>query len=286
MNIDIISDIHLEVDVDIANDKIDKLINILSLNKKSNIICLLGDIGIPDDHSYEIFLKKILELYEYVLLVTGNHEYYTLNKKTPEQVEEHINIICKKLNIASSINNSMNRIYFLQKDIIEIGDYVFAGCTLWSHIEEKYFNKVINYSNNYSMIWIDYNWLGLFKSKRQITPDDTNRWHEDHLNWFKTQVIDKYKNSGKKIIMLTHYPPLDIDMVVGSKGQHDFSRCLYGTDLSILFDSCIAGWLYGHTHVGLSYPYRKNLRLQSNPIDYNFNMNIKNILKFMHVTLT
>ena len=42
----------------------------------SPILALLGDIGYPHKDHYWNFIDKVLDQFQYLILITGNHEYY------------------------------------------------------------------------------------------------------------------------------------------------------------------------------------------------------------------
>ena len=41
------------------------------------VVALLGDIGIPSMPSYEEFILEMSDMFKQVLVVSGNHEYYS-----------------------------------------------------------------------------------------------------------------------------------------------------------------------------------------------------------------
>ena len=73
MIIQIVSDLHLEY---LEEYDLDSLIE----KKNANILVLVGDIGSLYRYPQLIgFLDKVCRIYEYVLYVPGNHEYYKMN---------------------------------------------------------------------------------------------------------------------------------------------------------------------------------------------------------------
>lgn len=74
MIIQIASDLHLNHQ---ESDKVEEYIV-----PKGDVLVLAGDIG--NLHRYDqlfTFLQKVSELFQYVLYVPGNHEYYRVNNR-------------------------------------------------------------------------------------------------------------------------------------------------------------------------------------------------------------
>lgn len=285
MKIDILSDIHLEMSEDLADSKIDHIVKLIKKYQRSNILCLNGNIGVPEQLSYKVFLTEVMNLYEYVLLIAGSHEYYSNQKITYNNKENYIRLICQKLNVTYSIKRSKHRIYFLQKEMIEINGYIFAGCTLNSYIDPQYHYQVTQHISDYSMIWKGDHWLNLFKNVTQITPDDRNEWYYDHVKWINEEIICKLSDDSRKVIMLTHFPPLDLMAMIGFKAQNPAFRQASGSNLCELLKSPIITWIYGHTQIPFKYQYHNEIWLQSNSIGYDLSNLEDRLINYMTLTL-
>lgn len=108
MDIDLISDIHLEF-------------SSWNLDQTGDILVIAGDLGIANSDMYKKFLVDVGGKYKHVILVSGNHEYYGT---TIENGEKQIrNNIC-----------DLSNVHYLQCDSIIIDDIEFLGCTLWSEL--------------------------------------------------------------------------------------------------------------------------------------------------------
>ena len=123
ISIQIISDIHLEFDGKHGTYK--KMPKLENKDDKASILALLGDIGYPSMEIYEKFIQDIREKYKYILIITGNHEYYD-EKKEMYQINQCID----------KIVNKYENVYFLNKKAIEFEDLSpnirFIGTTLWT----------------------------------------------------------------------------------------------------------------------------------------------------------
>jgi predicted MPP superfamily phosphohydrolase len=250
MKFDIVSDIHSEFYK--KNFQIIPLILKIKKIKKSKIICLLGDIGYPRQPLYKYFLQEMQKIYEYVLVISGNHELYC-GQVVHSKIHDRIDQICNELN-----QNQSHKVYYLNKNSVEIDDYVFLGCTLWASVNDEI--KLLR--NDYRRIRKYGYCVNGDIRKVKICPFDTNRWHDEHLKWLTAQ-LDTYKEQKKQVIVLTHHSPIyDPDFSEGKSGEVG-----YYTDLKHLMKEPIVCWCYGHTHQAYKKIWNKVL-LQNNPADY------------------
>lgn len=256
--IDIISDIHLEfLDKLDFNDLIKKIKKI----KKSSTIALLGDIGKPYEDSYKQFLYNILCLYKNVLLIAGNHEFYN-DHYSVDHIHSKINDICQSLN---EQNEQGHVIYYLNRNIVEIDDYVYIGCTLWSHI--KNISATGRWMNDYKLIKQEIKDKQGNLKKISIKPQNTNEWHQIDVNYLIEQM-EYFSKSGKKMVILTHHAPITDKMIHPPEYRGSLYSEAFCTDLSKLFEYKPIAWFYGHTHQ--SYKSIQNqTQIVSNPMCYN-----------------
>ncbi len=206
MKIQYISDIHLEF----YEDHIfPKLIPI------APILCLAGDIGYPEKANYQNFLEYCSSKYKHIFIITGNHEYYT------KTAYDDINI--KIENIVKKYDN----ITFLNRKVKKIENYVFIGCTLWSHIPNSICNYELKVYNDLKKI---------HGMRREIY----NFLHtQDKI--FLEETLNKYEN----IICLTHHLPSP--KLIHSKYKN-LPYYMYASDLEYLIKDNIKLWICGHSH--------------------------------------
>lgn len=123
--IQIVSDLHLEFsgvyDKMESQDRFPKPI--------APILCLLGDIGYPHGEKGEVYWKfvdKMVDRFKYVIIITGNHEYYqnefrSVNKLIAETIENN--------------DKYKNKLFFLNNQVLELNDILpnirILGTTLW-----------------------------------------------------------------------------------------------------------------------------------------------------------
>jgi predicted phosphohydrolase len=194
-----ISDIHLEYSVGFPKIPV-----------KGETLALLGDIGNPFRDNYREFLKYASSNWDSVFLLTGNHEYWNLQKDKYNR-----NDVDNKIR---DIITQFPNITFLNNNKYEFSNYTILGTTLWSCI-----NKV--------------------SSKKM--GDDTISCHNNSVKWLESQI----DASDKKIIVLSHHLPsykLIIDKY--RKNRYVPYHDRFASHLDYLMRDPIKVWLCGHSH--------------------------------------
>lgn len=208
MKFNIISDLHLEL-----NDKIPEII------PTADNLILAGDIGKPEDKSYTDFLAKMSILYKMVFVIKGNHECYG---KTVVQTDKLI----------SEIIDVYPNIYYLNQSFVQIDDLLIIGTTLWSDIDRMEASTISMFISDFTEI--------------KSWSVDASIWQHNRDLVFISNMIEKSKKEGSKLIIITHHAP-----VLGSvsdKFIDDDLNSSFQTDLSGLITDPIKLWVYGHTH--------------------------------------
>lgn len=214
MKIQILSDLHFEH----LNLHVDKINWSLHFPVNCDIICLVGDIGNPFSDLYWSFINYVKKHSKYVLIITGNHEYWG---RTITEVDNYLEEKCK------------DNVIFLQRKSFIYKDYIFLGCTLWSNIPTEYHYE---FKKNYPD----------FKNIKKHTPKIMCELHEKDKKWLETSIEE---NKNKNIIALTHYTPMfnipHLDIF-----KNNISQFMFSSDLRKIFSS-INIWCYGHTHADI-----------------------------------
>jgi Icc-related predicted phosphoesterase len=208
MKLQIASDLHIEY-FDNFNENINNLII-----PQGDILILAGDIGsLYNIKQLESFFYYYCNKFTYILYVFGNCEFYKLNGYEPVDMD----ILKNKFKY---IEKMFPNLFVLDRSSIQIGNYLFTGCTLWSDLKK---NLPKNYKiHNFSSYKYKYN-------------------HKKDLDF----IIKKSKyaiQKNLKHIIITHHLPILIDT---KKEKTD----LFMTDLSWIFDKFkINTWICGHVH--------------------------------------
>lgn len=225
------SDLHLELR---SEEEVSEIIdNIKNLN--CDVIILAGDIGNPYHASYEQFLTACSKKVKYVILITGNHEYYNNNI---DETDDHIRELIKQ----------WTNVFFLQRETMAIGDCLFLGCTLWSKADKRFFYKI----NDFTQI------NGLNIDKYVDLFDTNEQWLVDEITSTNNRL--KYNN----IIVITHHLPSY--QLINEIYRTNFLNSYFASDLNYLL-SRVNYWMCGHTHKSFK-GIVKNCYCVINPLGY------------------
>lgn len=258
MHIQLVSDLHIEFwkDLDVLKH----------IKPVAPILILLGDICCAStDYDFTLYKNAVSQLtlhYDHIIIITGNHEYYTNNAREPlktiSQTDMQIKAFCK----------TNKKLHFLQNKSFKLktpsGTYLFIGSTLWSNIPRSAHNNILNIMSDYSQIYTQSeikNKIGYHnKQIRLIKPADICSLHKKNVSYIEKKVRYAHSN-GYKCIVLTHHKPY-------LKNTHNINSYdpAYETDLKYIFPHVLL-WAYGHTHIADN---RKILgaKLYSNPHGY------------------
>lgn len=223
MKIQLLSDIHLEFDLN----------NFPELTEDLDLLILAGDIGLPYLDRYKAFLQICSDHTKDVILITGNHEYYYSKgyKKIDPMIKDYLK------------TNGLNNIHFLQREWVDIpieNSYVrVLGCTLWTHIPDKYARKVKEYMSDYYKIKTKIEKNGSWK-KTTINHQQVNLWHQYSKEWLQEEVA----KSPYPMIIVSHHTPL-----LHIKDEEDFlSYGYHSNQKEILQNPRVKLWCHGHSH--------------------------------------
>lgn len=93
----------------------------------ASVLALLGDIGAPATPGYRSLIAWAAGMYDHVLVVAGNHEYYqerNQKRRTMAQLNAKMQEVCAEIPNA----------YFLEHGVVEIEGVTFLGAALWSEV--------------------------------------------------------------------------------------------------------------------------------------------------------
>lgn len=239
---DIISDLHLEHR---NADQYPKL------TPTAPILILAGDIGWPEH--LRAFFSSICSLYDYIIYVPGNHEYYDKNSHKTEIDTKIVGIV-----------NEYENIVFLNNECIELCGMRFVGSTLWSHpatsIGLNDF-KHIQIKNSYGI-------------KHPIDLDIFWEWNKQALDYLRNNV---HEND----VVITHFMPQTHEALAASGfkskyPKNDTATHYYGNEgLNDVFAKA-ALWVSGHTHESFDVEFHST-RWVCEPLGYPQENEKKNV---------
>ena len=194
-----------------------------------DFLILAGDLGKPFTDIYQKLIKLSSKSAKHVILISGNHEYYSSNKD--------YNKINNKIQETADLYEN---VHFLNNKSIELFGFRIIGTTFWSHVPKQHHYKIASTMNDYNHIKIkDGNKINPDKTRlRKICIDQTQLWHNTAYNFLKTELE---KQDQLPTIIATHHAPL-------LKYIQDPLDHAYYTDIGDLDLSSTVLWAYGHTH--------------------------------------
>ena len=235
MKIQILSDLHL---IENGFSREGRWPSMIS--PAADVLVVAGDISPAMTDTYLNFINFCAEVFDYVIVVLGNHEFYCSNIKTIKTY------IAKTLMLYKNV-------HLLDQGKVKIGHCTFIGATLWSHIPYEATKTI---SDKLKHGW-------------RILDFDSNKMNTLHLQdkrWL-SEEIDKFNRSGKeKLIVVTHFAP-SFHQTSDPKFEGKESNNAYASDCDCLI-SKVDYWIYGHTHYPQDQIYQ-GCRMISNPKGYN-----------------
>lgn len=230
-----ISDVHSEF----YKSDPDKLIEVLKQYSPPGVkYCVLaGDIGsVAEMDTYRKVLKYYANLYTYVILIPGNHEFYGSNYN----FQHVINTLEKECELLG--------IHFLHRKSVVLDGVCFIGTTLWSIIDEKA-AKGMNDFQHVFRHQVDY--ISAFV---------------DDYRYIKNE-LEKQTDTKEPTVIVTHHLPTS--KLIHPRFQYSPVNSAFYTNIldTSLNLRNVQYWLTGHSHESSISTYG-NMKLVLNPLGY------------------
>lgn len=238
MKISIVSDIHTECFFDEGVFK-----KLEERSKEIDALIVAGDLS--NGKHLGPSLKRLVDNFENVVYVTGNHEYW---HTTIEKLEE---TIC---NFASKHTN----LHYLNNSSATIKGQRFLGTTLWFPDTLKARLNKTGYTEDF------------FGRKKYTWSDFENIKGFDNWIWGKFEEQSNFikDNVKKEDIVVTHYLPFPES--IHQKYLNDSCNCFFLSDLTDKLrkiKSLPKLFIHGHTHESFDYMIEDS-RIICNPVGY------------------
>ena len=227
------------------------------ITPSADVLILAGDIGnLYKYNQLERFLQDVSNMFQYVLYIPGNHEYYRVNG-LPEVSMNELNERLLEL------ENGIVNLYILNRKSVVIDDVCIAGCTLWT-------DPLVETIPHYIVRIKNMNKVHIYKNA-----------HQKDLR-FVDRTIKYCMVEKQKLLMVTHHCPTY--MVTKGKKDNDPYVSLYATDLeSRLRGDHVHTWVCGHVHKNFDFISTQGTRVvgnqrgkpRDNLTDYRSNMVIE-----------
>jgi predicted phosphohydrolase len=186
-----------------------------------------------------ILFKSCTEIFQNVIFVPGNNEYYARDgfapKTFPELVKD-LRELCKATGVI-----------FLDNSYIETDEFIIFGSSWWSYIPDLLTMKIYT------------------SPDVLLTPKEFNDMHT-HARMCLSSVIEK--KSEKKLMVVTHYCPTKLGTMNSHHRNSEFTSLVpyyFSSSEKFIRDNRVNVWIFGHTHVFRDFYFDKtNTRIISN----------------------
>ena len=204
-------------------------------------LILAGDVWVGTHFimdGSDSWIGNLAQWFKRVIVVLGNHDYWPTNKYLS------IKDGAKRCNDMLFDMGIMN-VKVLDCDVIDDGDVLFVGCTLWTDMNKHEPLAMYNMPQ-----YMAYDGKIAFETgpNGAWSRFTSERWCQTHMKHRDYLKIIFDQNKDKKIVVITHHLPLTFLGDPAFNGHH--ANCYYGSDLSdlILDNPHVKMWFYGHTH--------------------------------------
>jgi Icc-related predicted phosphoesterase len=222
MKFALVSDIHLEFG-DYAVPEVD-----------ANVLINCGDLATANSKAGIEWLRKAGEVYEKVLFVPGNHEFY--GGEYHEELERLKTFIGR-----------MNRVELMHNAMTFIGNVRIIGTTLWTNGEKRVL------SDFYVIRW----------GNELFSVDKARELHRQQVKFLRNMLAAKH--TGPTVVM-THHAP--IPECVHPRFIGSDINCMFHANLNkLIAEHKIDFWLHGHMHDFRDLEY-EGTRILCNPRGY------------------
>jgi len=258
LTVQLISDIHPEYTHNYKPNILDYV------DPVTDVLILAGDCGnLHKPAQLENLLISACTAFKYVLYTPGNHEYYRVHSSNgiPMEILTHrlrniVDNINARLIDPSTGESAGTRLWLLQKDMVQIGTILFAGCTLWSQptFQEDLPNFIVRITAEKTAA-----------GPRAITKEEYIQMHQSHVEflWEAKQYFES-NNTANKLVIITHHPPCR-DMFQENELSDQYAS-LYYTDLPREIFENVNVWVSGHIHKTYRITTPENCLLASNQL--------------------
>lgn len=181
--------------------------------------------------------------------INGNHEFY-------QQDYNLLRVRQKNMVLPSNF-------HLLDPGVVEIGEYVFIGATLWSNLvlgQLRPDPRQVGYSIS------DFRLITNNEQGRYFSTDDMCKAHNKEVNFIYNALAT---HAGKKCVVVTHFLP-SADCV-SPRYKGDSLNAYFASDCDWLMDDPafnIPLWIAGHTHDRMVINHRSGTEIVIHPLGY------------------
>ena len=255
MKLYVTSDLHLEFgDLNLENtDDVDVLI-------LSGDILVARDLGRSDERGDRVreFLQRCHERFPHVIMIMGNHEHYHGD-------------FSKSVDIIRDSTKNYDNFHVLEKQSVEIDDYLFIGGTLWTDFNGG--DPLTMWQATSAM----HDFRGVKHSAKghaggiwKFVPEDAALDHEAMKQYIQDTIAERRATGERsdRVIVVGHHCPSRQSIHPRYLQDFHMNGC-YGSNMDgfILDHPEICLWTHGHTHEDFDY-HIGSTRVVCNPRGY------------------
>ncbi len=212
---------------------------------EADVTVLAGDIR-PGKSALE-WIRRNFPTEQPIIYVLGNHEFY--GGAVPKLIDDF-----RRMSAGTNIR-------ILENDCLNIGDFRFLGCTLWTDF--SLFGDPAIAGREAAKVMNDYRRIRVSPEFRRLTGMDTARIHARSVRWLREQLD---LTAAPPTIIVTHHAPSSrsLDPV----DAEELISAAYASNLDSLVAASHARlWIHGHLHRPADY-WIDETRIISNPRGY------------------
>lgn len=200
-----------------------------TLQPTAPLLILAGDIGNLVDMPSEANLQRVLDhcsrLWECVIYVLGNHEYYLPKDQRLPWKSPSLMTLAEADEVYGNLVSHWPNITLLSAgQFVMYKGVVLLGCTLWADIS--------SIPNN---LW------GKLRDSRYAKRGEIISRYQYESQWLK-DTIKHQRELGRPLMVITHFPPV-------GKSTQGWSSYFTGDLITTLDEDYLPKvWIYGHSH--------------------------------------
>lgn len=204
----------------------------------ADMLIIAGDLGHDNDQNITI-VKLLREIYfKHIICVLGNHDYYLINSKVAAHYD---NDSFKRAQEMRDLLNSIDGVYCLDGNVIEINGVRFGGCDSW--YDGQYVLHHLNPHYEYGLDHVQSLWKHTMNDAHHMP----NIKRFDEL-WDieKPKIEAVYQQCD---VIITHVMPSINPEHVDKMYRSDKATGYFTFDgQKYLKDTTTHTWIYGHSH--------------------------------------
>jgi UDP-2,3-diacylglucosamine pyrophosphatase LpxH len=219
------------------------------------ILVLAGDICPVFHPLFGIFIAWVSTHWYKVIIVAGNHEYYS--KGTDAGLQTMSVVDSRIYEIVSKFHN----VVFLQNGahyIIPGTRLCFIGATYWSEIDPSIWKIAVQKKGDCNNIYS--------APHRLVHPSTLSTIHSSHKTHIRS-AIGELAYRGFKLIIITHHMPTM--ELLEPEYREEMWRSFYASADDELFSPAVSLWICGHSHRATTYVSPRGTRVVMNARGYN-----------------